>query len=174
MFLLMKNFLTTFSITHAYVFLYVSVFLAYDLITNTKLILAIELIDKVIVVLMGAQIFSSFHVILYVQFFIVFKSHSHKDSPKPPLPWYCFTYCLAIHISKIYLSPCSPSAQANPQQESSHITRLTHSSKASASNIARHLLNQLLQPPLTRRLLKRTLNQKFPSSFPSLDHPSSN
>lgn len=163
MFLLMKNFLTTFSITHAYVFLYVSVFLAYDLITNTKLILALELIAKVIDVLMGAQNVSSFHVILYVQFFFLFKSHSHKDSPKPPLPWYCFTYCLAIHISKIYLSPCSPLAhQANPQQESLLITRLTHSSKASVSNIARHLLNQLLQPPLTRHLLKRTLNQKFP------------
>ena len=68
----MKNFLTTFSITHAYVFLYVSVFLAYDLITNTKLILALELIAKVIDVLMGAQIVSSFHVILYVQFFFLF------------------------------------------------------------------------------------------------------
>lgn len=87
----------------------------------------------------------------------------------PRLPWYCFTYCLAIHISKISLSPCSPLVQASPQQESSLITRLTHSSKASASNIARHLLNQLLKPPLTRHLLKRTLNQKLPSSSPSLD-----
>lgn len=72
----------------------------------------------------------------------------------PPLPWYCFTYCLAIHLSKIYLSPRSLLAQANPQQESSLITRLTHSSKASASNIARHVLNQLLQPPLTSHLLR--------------------
>lgn len=37
-----KLFLTTFLITHAYMFLYVSVFLAYDLITNTKLIVALE------------------------------------------------------------------------------------------------------------------------------------